>query len=152
MAKCIYTTQHRNWLNAARDKPDDYEICFRSDKSWKTANDLLAEDGALKVLFRRHEDDGEFTCRFVAELVAICFPRKMADDETRRAALDRKLIFQRELIKNDHYSGDPDYECHKFATWESQFKAWEIDTFMKTKTWYTVRCIREIKPVPLCDI
>ena len=37
----------------------------------------------------------------------------------------------------------------KFPTWQSQFKEWEIDNFMKAMTWFSVRDVREIKPLPL---
>ena len=37
----------------------------------------------------------------------------------------------------------------KFRTWQVQFKEWEIDNFMKAMTWFSVRDVREIKPLPL---
>jgi hypothetical protein len=140
---CVYTTQFPTWLEAGLGRAATDLICFRSNKRWVTAAKLLRRFETLPVLFRQQEDSDEIlACRYVAELVEIQFSDGFANEAKRLAWLDEKLWLQRETIKGPKRDGS-------FSTWESQYKKWEIDKFMVAKTWYIVRLLREIKPLPL---
>jgi len=143
MGPCVYTTQHPIWLEAASACAPCDAVCFRSNKRWATGAKLLDRHGTLPVLFRKQEDSDEvLACRFVADLVEIHFPDWFESDAARLAWLDEKLWLQRDTIKKLERS-------ERFRTWESQFKAWEIDNFMKAETWFIVRNLREIRALPL---
>jgi hypothetical protein len=79
---------------------------------------------------------------FVAELVEIHFRDRFGSDDARRRWLDDKLWLQRETITRRE-------RTERFPTWESEFKALENDKFMGAETWYILRNLREIKPLPL---
>lgn len=143
MNPCVFTTQFGVWLRAATDRSPNDLICFRSAKRWATAAKLLRRHGSLPILFRQQDDPYPIlSCRFVGELVEIQFPERFDSDAQRRTWLDERLWLQRHTIQND-------WRSDQFPTWESQFKAWEIDDFMNSKTWYIVRGLREIVPLPL---
>ncbi len=143
MNPCIYTTQFPMWLAAASDCDAAKLVCFRSAKRWATAAKLLNRYGPLPILFRQQDDsDPVLACRFVAELVEIYFPERFETDDRRLAWLDENLWLQRETIKKLP-------RTDRFPTWESQFKAQEIDFFMDGKTWYFVRGLHAMKPLPL---
>lgn len=143
MGPCVYTTQFPIWLDAAVSRPETDAICFRSNKRWAKAAKLLDRHGTLPVLFRKQEDsDVALACRYVADLMEIHFPNRMKDDPVRFDWLNDKLWLQRDVIKKIQRSD-------RFPTWESQFKAWEIEKFMNAETWYIVCNVREIKPLPL---
>ncbi len=143
MASCVYTTQYPIWLDAAITCDADAKICFHSNKKWATAKKLLERSAPLPLLIRRQEDETEeFACRYIADLQEITFREDIDTDSERLAWLDEKLWFQRQTIQ-----GLP--RTPQFATWEEQYKAWEIDHFMKSTTWYTIANLREISPLPL---
>jgi hypothetical protein len=143
VAPCVYTTQFPTWLEAGSACATTDLICFCSNKRWSTAAKLLSRDGTLPVLFRQQEDSkAALECRFVAELVEIHFVDRFDNDAKRLAWLDEKLWLQRETTKRK-------WRKELFKTWESQYKEWEVDKFMAAKTWYIVRLLREIKPLPL---
>ena len=143
MDPCVYTTQHGTWLRAAVDCSPTQLVCFRSVKRWKTARQLLTSHPTLPVLFREQDETPPvLACRFVAELVEIHFADQFATDRARLAWLEDRLWLQRDTIKSQP-------RTTKFRTWQSQFKDWEIDNFMKAMTWFSVRDVREIKPLPL---
>ena len=138
MDPCVYTTQHRRWLLAAvGDWPTP--VCFRSGKRWKKAHHLLTPPATLRVLFRE-QDETETTpglaCRFVADLVEILFVADhLATDRARRAELQERLWLQRDtMIKS------------KSQDWDIKR---ETDTFLKAVTWFSVRNVLEIDPLPL---
>lgn len=109
-----------------------------------TAAKLLNHHGTLPVLFRQQEDsDAVLACRFVAELVEIRFPEQFDSDATRLAWLEGKLWLQRETIIKMHKPTE------RYPIWEAQFKSSEIDDSLDAKTWYVIRSLREIKPLPL---
>ena len=107
-----------------------------------TARRLLQSNGALPVIFRQQDEARPFVCRFVADLVEIRFRREFADDDARLAWLDEHLWLQRDTIKEQTRTPE-------FPTWESQYKTWEIDNFMNDSTWYVLKNLREIAPLPL---
>ena len=142
MEPCIYTTQFVTWLDAALACAPTKRVCFRSNKRWATAAKLLEKDGTLPVLFRQQEDlSTPLACRFVAELVEICFADAFVNNEQRLAWLDERLWLQKETIQQ-HPSED-------FPTWKSQYEEWEVNKFMKAETWYSIRNLCEIKALPL---
>ena len=144
MQICVYTTNHPLWLHHMRDNcsPTDL-VCFRSNQKWATAKRHLDHDGTLPVLIRETKDDTDkFMCTFVAELTEIWFPQQFATDDARRNWLNEKLWLQREGIQSRGHDS-------RFDTWQDQFKAWEIDNFMKAKTFYILRNLRPIEPLPL---
>ena len=141
MDPCVYTTQHGRWLLAAvGDWPTP--VCFRSGKRWKKAHQLLTPPATLRVLFREQDEQDEtettpvLACRFVADLVEILFVADhLATDRARRAELQERLWLQRDtMIK----SQSQDWDIKR-----------ETDTFLKAVTWFSVRNVREIKPLPL---
>ena len=139
MDPCVYTTQHGTWLRAAAVDCSPTPVCFRSGKRWKKAHQLLTSPATLRVLFREQDETTPvLACRFVADLVEIHFVADhLATDRARRAELQERLWLQRDtMIKS-----------------KSQFKDWDIDretdTFLKAVTWFSVRNVREIKPLPL---
>ena len=144
MDPCVYTTQHGIWLRAAVDCSPMQLVCFRSVKRWKTARQLLAAHTTrLPVLFREQDETTPvLACRFVAELAEIHFADEFANDRARLAWLEDRLWLQRDTIKSQP-------RTTKFRTWQSQFKDWEIDNFMKAITWFSVRDVRKIKLLPL---
>ena len=143
MNPCVFTTQFGVWLREASVRPPTDLICFRSAKRWATAAKLLRRHGSLPILFRQQDDsDPILACRFVGELVEIQFPERFDNDARRLTWLDEKLWLQRDTIRTD-------WRDDRFPTWESQFKAWEIDDFMRSKSWYIARGLREIVPLPL---
>ena len=145
MQPCVYTTQFPVWLRAAAGVPAGL-ACFRSNKRWSKAAKLLDQYGTVPILFRIQEDsDTELACQYVAELVEIHFRKRFDDDEARLAWLDDKLKLQRDTIKQMD-------RTEEFPTWESQFQVWEIANFMEAKTWYIVRNLHEIKPLPLSQL
>ena len=147
MQICVYTTNHPLWLHHMRDhcSPDDL-VCFRSNRKWATAKRHLDRDGTLPVLIRETKDDTDgFMCTFVAELTEIWFPQQFTTDKARRNWLNEKLWLQREGIQSRGH--DP-----RFESWQDQFKAWEIDNFMKAKTFYIIRNLRAIEPLPLPNL
>lgn len=143
MDPCVYTTQHETWLRAASGCTASQLVCFRSARRWATAGKLLTTQSTLPVLFRQQDEATPvLACRFIADLVEIHFADDFESDEKRLAWLDERLWLQRETIKNQS-------RTERFPTWESQFKTWEIDNFLKAKTWYIVRGLREIDRLPL---
>lgn len=143
MRPCVYTTQFQTWLKEGSACAPTESVCFRSNKRWATAAKLLERHAALPVLFRQQEDSNAIlACRFVAELTEIRFLDRFEDDVQRRAWLDEKLWLQRKTIKKQE-------RTKRFPTWESQYKAWEVDKFIGAKTWYVVRNVRQIRPLPL---
>jgi hypothetical protein len=96
----------------------------------------------LPVIFRQQDGPRPFVCRFVADLLEIHFRRDFEDDRARLAWLDDHLWLQRQTIKGKARTAE-------FPTWESQYEAWEIDDFMSASTWYVLRNVREIAPIPL---
>ena len=144
MKPCVYTTQHSGWLTSALARDHDDLICFRSARRWASAARLLNRHGQLPILFRKQDDDSDpvLTCRFVAELTEVRFIDEFETNAHRLAWLDDKLWFQREVLKRK-------WQTNHFPTWESQYKTWEIDKFMAAKTWYIVRSLQEIAPLPL---
>jgi hypothetical protein len=143
MNPCVFTTQFEVWLRAATNRSPNDLICFRSAKRWATGSKLLRRHGSLPILFRQQDDlDPILSCRFVGELVEIQFPEQFESDAQRLTWLDERLWLQRNTIQTD-------WRSDQFPTWESQFKAWEIDEFMNAKTWFMVRGLREIIPLPL---
>lgn len=143
MDPCVYTTQHDTWLRAASGCSPTQVVCFRSAKRWAKASRLLTTQTTLPVLFRQqNETTPVLACRFVADLVEIHFADQFANDQARLAWLEDRLWLQRETIKSQPRTG-------RFPTWESQYKTWEIDNFMTAITWFSVRRVREIEPLPL---
>ena len=143
MSSCIYTTQYPIWLDAALPCEASKPISFHSNKKWATAKKLLDRAGSLPLLIRRQEDETEdLACRYLADLLEITFREDIANDTERLAWLDEKLWFQRKTIQDLP-------RTQQFSTWEQQYKAWEIDYFMKATTWYTIANLREISPLPL---
>ena len=143
MDPCVYATQFPIWLKAASARTPSELVCFRSNKRWATAAKLLERHGTRPILFREQQDSAEeLTCRYVAELVEVHFRDRLENDADPLAWLDEKLWLQRDTIKGLE-------RTERFPTWEAQFKTWEIDSFMKADTWYVIRNLREIKPLPL---
>ena len=145
MDPCVYTTQHGTWLHAAVGCSPKQLVCFRSVKRWTTARQLLIAHTTLPVLFRKQDETTPvLACRFVAELVEIHFADddQFANDRARLDWLEARLWLQRDTIKNQPRTA-------KFPTPQAQFKEWEIDKFMKAMTWFSVRNVRKIKPLPL---
>lgn len=143
MDPCVYTTLSETWLQAASVCGPTESVCFRSGRRWTKAAELLARHRTLPILFRQQDDSGEvLACRFAAKLMAVNFMDQLATDSERRDWLDQKLWLQREVIKQRE-------RTERFPTWESQYKAWEIDKFMGAQTWYIVQALREIRPLPL---
>lgn len=143
MDPCVYTTQHEIWLQAAAACGPTEQVCFRSAKRWATARRLLTKQTTLPLLFRQ-QDEGALVlaCRFAADLVEVHFPEDFESDAGRLKWLDERLWLQRDTIRERP-------RTDRFPTWESQFKTWELDAFMKAKTWYTLRGLREIASLPL---
>jgi len=143
MNPCVYTTQHQVWLNAASACGPTEPVCFRSARKWAKAARLVDRHEPLPILFRQQDDsDPVLSCRFVAELAEVHFNDQFESDTRRLAWLEDKLWLQRNTIKNR-------WRMDRFPTWQAQFQAWEIDNFMKSKTWYILRGLQEIKPLPL---
>lgn len=140
---CVYTTQSSLWLDAARVCDSSEPIWFRSGRAWSMARQLLRRHGTLPLLIRRQEDSTkEFACTFIAELCEIIFPDKVGDAAAKVTWIqDHLLLQQREISRLDR--------TKHFPTWESQFQEWEIDNFLKAKTWYMFRNLRAIEAVPL---
>ena len=144
---CVYTTQHNTWLRAAVGRSSTQLVCFRSGKRWKRASQLLTSHNTLPVLFREQDETTlVLACSFVAELVEIHFADQFANDRARHAWLEDRLRLQRDTIKRLWLQ-----QRHptQFRTPQAQFKAWEIDNFMKAITWFSVRDVRKIEPLPL---
>ncbi len=142
MDPCVYTTQHDTWLQASSACPATQLACFRSAKRWVTAKRLLDLNGALPVILRQQDEARPFVCRFVGDLIEIRFQKEFAHDEARLAWLDEHLELQRDTIKTQARTA-------AFPTWESQYQTSELDKFMKASTWYVLRNVREIAPIPL---
>ena len=143
MDPCVYTTLSETWLRAASVRGSTESVCFRSGQRWATAARLLTRAGTLAILFRQQDEPGDvLRCRFSAKLVEINFRDQFATDSEALAWLDQKLWLQRETIKKLE-------RTDSFPTWESQYKAWEVDKFMPAETWYIVQDLREIRPLPL---
>jgi hypothetical protein len=107
---------------------------------------LLAVQTTLPVLFRQQDEPTPvLACRFAATLVEVCYPDRLESDAMRLEWLDERLWLQRDTIKCQPRTA-------QFSTWESQYHTWEIDTFMKAKTWYTIRGLYEIEPLPLPEL
>ncbi len=118
-------------------------VCFRSAKRWVTAHKFLKVQSTLPIFFRQQDESTSvLACRFVAKLVEIHFAEQFENDAKRLAWLEERLWLQRETIKKQGRTA-------RFPTWESQFKVWEINNFMTDKTWYIIRGLCEIKPLPL---
>jgi hypothetical protein len=118
-------------------------VSFRSAKRWATARRLLETQATLPVLFRQQEEaTPQLACRFAGEIVEIQFADQFGNDQARNAWLEERLWLQRDTIKKQPRSPE-------FPTWESQFRTWEINNFMKAITWYILRGVHEIEPVPL---
>ena len=136
MDPCVYTTQHGRWLRAAvGDWPTPG--CFRSGKRWKKAHQLLTSPATLRVLFREQDEPTPvLACRFVADLVEILFVADhLATDRARRAELQERLWLQRDTMSK---SKSQDWDIKR-----------ETTTFLEAVTWFSVRNVREIKPLPL---
>jgi hypothetical protein len=104
---------------------------------------LLGQFGKLPILFREQEDSNEtLACRFIAELIQIQFADGFSNNAKRRAWLNEKLWFQWESIQGPKRD-------ESYSTPQSQYEEQEIKKFMAAKTWYIVRLIREIEPLPL---
>ncbi len=88
-----------------------------------SAKRLLNVNGALPVIFRQQDQQGPFVCQFVADLLEIHFRTEFGDDQPRLAWLEDHLWLQRKTIEAKPRTAE-------FPTWESQYKAWEIDKFM----------------------
>ncbi|MGI8897442.1 MAG: hypothetical protein ACR2IB_03505 [Pyrinomonadaceae bacterium] len=143
MKPCVYTTQHKVWLDAALACGSTELVCFRSARKWAKAAQLVDRHAPLPILFRQQDDsDHVLTCRFVAELAEIYFKDEFETEARRLAWLEDKLWLQRITIQKD-------WRTDRFPTWQAQFQAWEIDNFMKSKTWYIVRGLQEIEPLSL---
>lgn len=142
MKPCVYTTQYPTWLEAGRACDPTKPFSFRSGRRWSAARQLLGGHGTLPILIRRQEDASEeLACTFIGDLVAVVFPDELGDAAAQRHWLDEHLWLQRETIRSD-----PDDE---YPTWEAQYKEWEVDSFLEAETWYTLRNLRSISPLPL---
>jgi hypothetical protein len=142
MNVCVYTTNHPLWLHHMRDHctPSDL-VCFRSNQRWAAARHHLRTNDSLPLLIRETKDDTEsFLCTFLAELVELWFPKQFGNDAERRAWLDEKLWLQRDGWKA------------KGQNWQEQFQAREIERFMKAETYYIIRDLRPIEPLPLSKL
>lgn len=143
MKPCVYTTLSGMWLDAASRVPRTKTVCFRSGRKWVRAKELLRQFGTVRVLFRQQDEPGDvLRCRFVADLVKINFREEFAADDEARAWLDKHLWLQRDVIKRRPRS-------ERDATWQSQYKAWETDPFLRSQTWYSVLGVQEINPIRL---
>ena len=144
MQPCVYTTNHPKWLCYMREQcsPTD-RVCFRSSRRWATAKRLMDRNSTLPILFRETKDDGdEFVCTYVAELVQISFVDDFNGELARRNWLNERLWLQRDAItQGDRAPG--------FRTWQEEFITTEVKPFMAARTYYTIRELRTIKPLPL---
>jgi len=138
---CIYTTQFDIWLDAAALEPAGKTFCFRSAKKWTSAAKLLEEHGPLPVFIRQQGDEEEdLACSHAATLVKVFFSQSLSPAEA-RARLDKELWLQRKTIQAN--------PSPAYATWEEQYEDWEVKNFLKDQTWYTLRDLRKIDPLPL---
>ena len=143
MTPCVYTTQHEGWLKSATSCQPNALICFRSGKKWARAASFLYRYGTLPILFRPQDTtDSVLACRFVGELVDIRFVRQFNSDAERLAWLKDALWFQRQTLERK-------WQKDRFDTWDLQYGEWEVQKFMAATTWYTVRAVRGIQPLPL---
>jgi hypothetical protein len=143
---CVYTTQFPFWLDAGSRRAATDLICFRSNKRWVMAAKLLGQFGTLPILFREQEDSNDtLACRFVAELVQIHFADTFSNNAKKLSWLNEKLWFQWESIQGPKRD-------ESYPTPQSQYEEQEVKKFMAAKTWYIVRDIRQIKPLPLPNL
>jgi hypothetical protein len=137
---CIYSSQHKRWLEAASTCTPTRRVCFMSKRRWAGAAILLERHTTLPILFRQHDVDEEhFTCRFAARLVEVNFRDAFRNDSERRAWLDDALSLQHDSWRR---SDGPELG-------ESKYRRLEVDKFLESQTWYVVQGTRPIPPVPL---
>jgi hypothetical protein len=158
MQKCIYTTNHKNFLAYmlancphAHCPPDETPptslACFRSNREWVTAKALLRkepdESGTLPILIREIKDDSELILpiEFLAELVEVKFASEFAtDSERKKKWLEDKFWLQERVYEGKGPSDDWDAEREIAYSLENG------------KTYYIIRNLRKIEPLPLVEL
>jgi len=157
MQKCIYTTNHKNFLDYmlancphAHCPPDETPptslACFRSSRKWATAKTLLRKEpdksDTLPILIREIKDDSELILpiEFVAELIEVYIPSGSTTVPERQDWLKHRLGLQEKVYEG---TGQNDrWDARREIAYSSE----------KGKTYYIIRNLRKIEPLPLVEL
>lgn len=147
MDLCIFTANHSTWLKAATEQ-DEKSIWLRSNKPWVFAKDHLDKHDSLPILFRETGGGVETpSCTFAADVVEIKFADDISGD--RASWLRENLKPQLGQIMKDWANGR---RRAKYSSPEEQFEAEEVQLFLKAATYYHVKNVREIEPIPMNEL